>query len=765
MSVFVELLAPLTPELVWGLFPRVMGLVQLLAFAGMLPQVRALAGERGIAPLGERLQRFAQDFPGLRGMAYSPTLFWFLRGDLWLFVVPLLGMFGACLAIYGGDLGFWGALLAWVCLLSMDVVVNLGFPWDMGLLEASFLALLLPTIKPLPELEVVALPLPLVGFAWRLFVVRLMWGFAKTKFVGASLRDTLYLKYFGVWMPLPTPLGWWMHHAPKWFAWQAYAFMFVVEVVCPLLVFFPGTPRLIGFAGLAALMLGIQATGNWGYFNLGYIGFCFCLLDLQGSVADVATLSLAAQATPAGVTAAVLVLLGLIYFPFNCWVSQTWVHWSWDDLTFKRPLLRGFFALLRWLQPWRITAAYGVFVPRSLAPVKLVPVLEGSDDGEHWHAYEYRYAPTTEHSRPGFVAPYHPRLDQACQYAAYGFNEATLITSLSGTGKPHTFAHSSLFDALGQRLLEGSEPVLRLFANNPFPDAPPKYIRVTTYSFHATTPEERRRTGRYWRREFCSVHHPATGHDPSRMGHAMAFPECFHPDYLQWRRRCEPLRQVLAAVQAGEPLDRAVCAGSDLTAQEVSQLWEEVVPAAQACAADWDRLPALFAGLRDRYGEAQLFRFERLVERYAFVLRQRLEPHFFGKQAPVIELSSPFRFHLFLQELVFKGRRTYDELLEHPERASSHAEGSTDASVLFPMGLLRHRMMVFQVRCLHIMDAISDNPDVPVSALEFFPFLRTVLPDPTQRLPACRRLDNGEWRVSSMETTPSDPAVEQPVTG
>jgi hypothetical protein len=51
------------------------------------------------------------------------------------------------------------------------------------------------------------------------------------------------------------------------------------------------------------------------------------------------------------------------------------------------------------------------------------------------------------------------------------------------------------------RLMEGSPPVLSLLEKNPFPEAPPKYVRALMYTYHFTTPAERRLTGAWWRRE------------------------------------------------------------------------------------------------------------------------------------------------------------------------------------------------------------------------------------------------------------------------
>jgi hypothetical protein len=59
------------------------------------------------------------------------------------------------------------------------------------------------------------------------------------------------------------------------------------------------------------------------------------------------------------------------------------------------------------------------------------------------------------------------------------------------------------------RLLEGSPEVVSLLETNPFPNAPPKYIRARLYDYTFTTREERQRTGDWWKRELKGEYLPA----------------------------------------------------------------------------------------------------------------------------------------------------------------------------------------------------------------------------------------------------------------
>ena len=72
----------------------------------------------------------------------------------------------------------------------------------------------MPAAHALPELTATELPLPSVAFLFRWLVIRLMWGFAKLKFIGTKRGDSLYLQGFLTWLPMPTRLGWLFQHAP-----------------------------------------------------------------------------------------------------------------------------------------------------------------------------------------------------------------------------------------------------------------------------------------------------------------------------------------------------------------------------------------------------------------------------------------------------------------------------------------------------------------------------------------------------------------------
>ena len=58
------------------------------------------------------------------------------------------------------------------------------------------------------------------------------------------------------------------------------------------------------------------------------------------------------------------------------------------------------------------------------------------------------------------------------------------------------------------KLLEGDRATLGLLRSNPFADRPPKFVRASMYLYKFTSPEERKRTGQWWKREYVAKYFP-----------------------------------------------------------------------------------------------------------------------------------------------------------------------------------------------------------------------------------------------------------------
>jgi hypothetical protein len=134
---------------------------------------------------------------------------------------------------------------------------------------------------------------------------------------------------------------------------------------------------------------------------------------------------------------------------------------------FSAPLPPGGPALLGAVAPLRLVNSYGLFAVMTTTRPEII--VEGSNDGSTWRAYEFRDKPGDVRRAPPIVAPHQPRLDWQMWFAALG-----------------TYQQNRWFESFMARLLQGEPSVLALLKYNPFPEAPPKYVRARQYLYHFT---------------------------------------------------------------------------------------------------------------------------------------------------------------------------------------------------------------------------------------------------------------------------------------
>ena len=101
--------------------------------------------------------------------------------------------------------------------------------------------------------------------------------------------------------------------------------------------------------------------------------------------------------------------------------------------------------LARYTSPFQVVNSYGLFAVMTTERLEIV--VEGSDDGQQWRAYEFPYKPGDVNRAPRWAAPYQPRLDWQMWFAALG-----------------DYRTNPWFVAFAERLLEGSPEVLALLA-------------------------------------------------------------------------------------------------------------------------------------------------------------------------------------------------------------------------------------------------------------------------------------------------------------
>jgi hypothetical protein len=144
-----------------------------------------------------------------------------------------------------------------------------------------------------------------------------------------------------------------------------------------------------------------------------------------------------------------------------------------------------------------IVNPYGLFAVMTTGRPEIV--IEGSDDGQVWREYVFRFKPGPVTRRARWSIPHQPRLDWQMWFAALG----------DRTDNPW-------FASLMRRLLEGSPPVLALLEANPFPDHPPKYVRALLYDYRFADASSRAATGQWWIRRLDGLYFPqvSLAHSP-----------------------------------------------------------------------------------------------------------------------------------------------------------------------------------------------------------------------------------------------------------
>jgi hypothetical protein len=468
------------------LFLRLLGIVYLVAFASLAVQVRGLIGEHGLFPLGEYLER-AREAYGEGAWRLLPTLFWWDASDRALVVITVSGMALAGLLILD-VLPLIVLPVLWLFYLSLTVAGQdfLSFQWDGLLLEAGLLAALWAPAGWFPSLRLEERqPSAVVRWLLWLLLFKLMVLSGATKLLSgdASWRNLTALNFHFETQPLPPWTAWYAHHLSERVHGAATALLLVVELVVPFTILAPSRFRLLRLLG-AVLLIGFQlaiaATGNYGFFNLLTIVLCLALVD-DGVLRPFVRLRLTApkpespfRRTTVGIAAAGLA--GLSALTFVREIAQT------------RPgggpgLVPGWGeAVLGAFAPFRSVNGYGLF--RVMTTERPEIVVEGSRDGVKWKPYEFRWKPGDPGRRPGFVAPFQPRLDWQMWFAA-----------LDPPG------NRPLLEALLGRLLEGAPEVLGLMGRDPFPDSPPKYLRLVYFRYFFSSPETQATAGTWWSRE------------------------------------------------------------------------------------------------------------------------------------------------------------------------------------------------------------------------------------------------------------------------
>jgi lipase maturation factor 1 len=523
------------------IFLRALGVIYFSAFFSLLFQILGLIGPQGILPAGEYLKNIAAQV-GLERYWYAPTILWLSSGPHMLLALCWVGLAASVLLV----LNLWprGMLvICFVCFLSFVSAAGdfSGYQSDGMLLAAGFLSLFFAPGGLRPRLGETKPPVraALYLLLWEWFRIYFESGVAKIMGGDPEWRHFTALDEYYQNGPLPTWIGWYVQHLPHWFHATTAFFTLALELVLIWTAFLPRRIRIALFFVVTPWQIGIILTANYTFLNYLVLMLGFLLLDdrffkqflpakwrtqlpertrtdgdVETSAPVVDQLSILApepnsspEVRPSEKTAQpskpafhdrldkirsflapLRIAVAAVILTWIFYATTVQVFWMVSPVPFPT-------TPVSLLDPFRIANRYGLFAIMTRGRYEIE--FQGSNDGKTWIAYPFRHKPQALDKAPRIYAPYQPRFDWNLWFASLGEwrdNPIVLRTE--------------------RRLLSNDQDVLSLFAANPFPNAPPRYVRAVLWQYWFTSMAEKREHGLWWRRQFLGLYAPAIELEP-----------------------------------------------------------------------------------------------------------------------------------------------------------------------------------------------------------------------------------------------------------
>ena len=458
---------------------RLLGAIYAFAFLAAINQIVPLIGEHGLLPVGDFLKNISAALGSdAAGFYRLPSLFWFGHSDATLLATAWIGFILSLVVLAG----YANALLMFVLWFLYMSFVHVGqdwygYGWEIQLLETGFLAIFLCPLLDMRPFPNRAPPMPvIILFRWLIF--RIMFGAGMIKMRGdASWRDATALYYHFETQPLPGPLSRWFHFLPRVVLRFGVWYNHLAELIAPWFVFWPRMARIIAGIIIIALQIILILSGNLSLLNwLTIVPALACFDDRAWSKilprAFVHRAETAAAHTkpskPMLVTSWVLTVVIALYSispVMNIFSPGQIMNTSFDRLD--------------------LVNTYGAFgwVGRERMNIDFEGTMDSvPDEKAIWKSYIYKALPVDLNTRPPQIAPYQLRLDWQIWFASMS------------TPDEYPWTVNLIY-----KLLHNEVATLSLFAANPFPEHPPRYVRAVLYKYSFAKPGNPE--GRWWKRE------------------------------------------------------------------------------------------------------------------------------------------------------------------------------------------------------------------------------------------------------------------------
>ena len=473
---------------------RMLGAIYAVAFLVAINEIVPLIGSDGLLPVGIYLKHIGDALGSTGAFMRLPSLFWFVHSDTALLTAAWIGFILSCVVVAGYANAPLLTVL-WFLYMSFVHVGQewYGYGWEIQLTETGFLSIFLCPLLDMRPFPKHAPPFPIINlFRWLIF--RIMLGSGLIKIRGDEIwRNGTALYHHFETQPIPGPLSRWFHFLPHAVLKIGVWFNFLAELVAPWFVFWPRLARHIAGSVIVLLQVILILSGNLSFLNWLTIlptlacfddGFWSRLLPRPFVSKAQAAAQNAVPSRPMSITAwivtAIIALLSIRPVA-NMLSPRQIMNTSFD--------------------PLELVNTYGAF--GTVGQERLNVVFEGTmdenpGDSANWKPYIYKGLPVALNKRPPQIAPYQLRLDWQMWFAA-----------MSSTDEyPWTFN-------LAWKLLHNDPNAVRLFAGNPFPGKPPRYIRAVLYRYSFEKPGNPK--GLWWNRDLVSTWLPAVSAKDPRL--------------------------------------------------------------------------------------------------------------------------------------------------------------------------------------------------------------------------------------------------------
>lgn len=549
----------------WLLF-RTLGLIYLAAFISFWSQSIGLIGEDGIVPLVSSMRQLSSNptVGQLPGLLDYPTIFrWIGSSDSAIHMVCFLGTVLSGLLVVNIAPRRCIASL-WILYLSLFTVTRpfLGYQWDILLLESSVLIILFTprTGDKTTALQRTTATLSLWLIRLALFKVILSSGLVKLNSLDSTWQNLTALDFHFWTQPIPHQLSWSIHHLGEQIRHVGVWFNHFVELAVPWLILCSLSKRMtiiwllvigtilmlyvgeysipmvliigaitlvlwviermlqtstddaswgrrMAGAAIAALMILVGSSGNYGFFNLlilAMVLICFTDGDLAWMKISRWRKILPQNGAPTQRLWLATVFVSTVFFmPINGLrvadlmgqdtLTNTTADNSHDLQANLAPTPLTKVLLSQYsehLGALALVNGYGLFARMTTKRYELN--VEGSLNGRDWLPYRFKYKPDGIQDLH-YAGLHMPRLDWQMWFAA-------LYPRCS---RKWIFY---FMDAL----FAGSKSVSGLLETNPFEETPPVYLRIQKVRVEFADLQMHTSTGAYWQRldppeSYCPV--------------------------------------------------------------------------------------------------------------------------------------------------------------------------------------------------------------------------------------------------------------------